>query len=144
DVAEALLLEASLLALGAFPGATVTRVAAEADEEPESEPEEELGDNPDNGQLELDDDELDDDAGAAGATPDPEEGTMTEATAAAPVIFAGADRPVRELRAGELVALIIRAQHGESDARRYLEAALVESISTDVSGLLPPTYERTV
>jgi hypothetical protein len=69
---------------------------------------------------------------------------MTEASAAPAVILAGAERPERELLAGELVSLIIRAQHGETDARRYLEAALVESISTDVSGLLPPQYERTV
>jgi hypothetical protein len=70
---------------------------------------------------------------------------MSEASAAAPVIIAaGADRPVRELMAGELVSLLVRAQHGEPDARRYLEAALVESVSTDVSGLLPPQYERTV
>ena len=70
---------------------------------------------------------------------------MTEATSSAPVIIAaGADRPTRELLAGELVTLIVRAQHGEPDARRYLEAALVESISTDVSGLLPPTFERSV
>jgi hypothetical protein len=68
---------------------------------------------------------------------------MHEATAA-PVILAGADRPDRELLAGELVALIIRAQHGETDARRYLEAALTETVSTDVSGLLPPSFERTV
>ena len=143
DVSEALLMEASLLALGAFAGATVTRVAAAA-EEPDDD--DAAGDvNPDQSELELDDDDQElDDAGAAG-DPTPEEGsTMTEARSAAPVILAGADRPARELLAGELVALIVRAQHGEPDARRYLEAALVESISTDVSGLLPPTYERTV
>jgi hypothetical protein len=55
-----------------------------------------------------------------------------------------AERPARDLLAGELVSVIVRAQHGEPDARRYLEAALTESISTDVSGLLPPQYERTV
>jgi hypothetical protein len=74
----------------------------------------------------------------------PEEGTTMNASHAAPVIRASADRPERELGAGELVAYIVRAQHGEPDARRFLEAALTESISTDVSGLLPPQYERTV
>ena len=70
---------------------------------------------------------------------------MTEAESTAPVIItAGADRAPRELLAGELVALIVAAQRGEPDARRYLEAALAESISTDVSGLLPPTFERAV
>lgn len=60
-----------------------------------------------------------------------------------PVVLAEAHRA--PMLAGELVRLIVRAQHGEPDARRMLvEAALVESISTDVSGLLPPTYEKTV
>jgi hypothetical protein len=68
----------------------------------------------------------------------------TEASAAPVIIHAAADRPARELTAGELVGYIVRAQHGEADARRFLEAALTESISTDVSGLLPPQYERTV
>jgi HK97 family phage prohead protease len=138
DVVEAAIHEVSLLALGAFEGATVTRVAAELAEPPK---------RPDGDQQEEGEEPEADDAGddAGGDDDDPEEGsTMTEASAAAPVIIAGADRPTRELIAGELVALIIRAQHGEPDARRFLEAALTESISTDVSGLLPPTYERTV
>ena len=151
DVLKARIHEVSLLALGAFAGATVSRVAAEADDE-EAEVvvktcetcgrplDDEHDEHPDQAELDL---EPDDDAGAAGDTP--EEGTpMTEATLAAPVILAGADRPDRELCAGELVGLIVRAQHGERDALRYLEAALVESISTDLSGVLPPSYERTV
>jgi HK97 family phage prohead protease len=136
EVTAGLVHEVSLLALGAFAGATVTRVAAEAEEPDDPDPE--LDPNPDQEELELDP------PAPPASTPDPEEGTMHEATEAAPVIIATADRPARELVAGELVALIVRAQHGEPDARRYLEAALVESISTDVSGLLPPTYERTV
>ena len=143
DVDAALVHEVSLLALGAFPSAGVTRVAAEADEPDElepviAEPEPDDDDEPDPNQEEL---ELE----PAGAAGNPEqEGTMKEATAAPVIISAGADRPARELLAGELVTLIVRAQHGEPDARRYLEAALVESISTDVSGLLPPTFERAV
>ena len=130
SVSAALLHEVSLLTLGAFAGAQVTRVAAEADEEPEPEPEPEP--NPDQIELEPEPE-----------TPEPEEGNMTEASAAS-VIIAAAERPERELRAGELVSYIVRAQHGEPAARRYLEAALTETISTDVSGLLPPTYERAV
>jgi Escherichia/Staphylococcus phage prohead protease len=162
DVVEAAIHEISLLALGAFDGATVTRVAAELAEPPDRDDEP----DPDQTELELgepgsidrtaverelgeegdeEDKPEEDDAGAAGDDDDPEEGsTMTEAQAAAPVIIAGADRPTRELQAGELVAYIIRAQHGEPEARRFLEAALAETISTDVSGLLPPTYERAV
>lgn len=67
----------------------------------------------------------------------------TELAAGHPSIVLG-ERPAAQLNAGEMVRLIIRAQHGEPEARRLIEAALVESISTDVSGLLPPTYEREV
>jgi HK97 family phage prohead protease len=168
EVTAGLLHEVSLLALGAFPSASVSRVAAELasaedddaiegvddddvagqnddddDEHDDDEP------NPDQTELELEHEQPDDDDGDDDdddAEPDPEEGsTMQEASAAPSVILAASsDRPSRELLAGELVAYIVRAQHGEPDARRYLEAALLESISTDVSGLLPPTYERTV
>jgi HK97 family phage prohead protease len=158
DVEAGAVHEVSLLALGAFAGAQVTRVAAEADDEEPEEPEDEdarrarlLAEpaEPDENQTELEledgEPETDDDAGAAGDTDDPEEGSSMNASSEAPVIItAGADRPVQELRAGELVNLLIRAQHGEPDARRMIEAALTESISTDVSGLLPPTYEKTV
>jgi len=139
DVKAARVVEVSLLALGAFDGAAVERVAAEHDEPLEPIPDEAdappAEPNPDQTELPV-----------TPATPaEPEEGPMQEeATAPAPVIRAAADRPARELLAGELVALIVRAQHGEADARRYLEAALTETVSTDVSGLLPPTYERTV
>src|SRR5262245_12042434 len=138
DVAAARIVEVSLLALGAFEGASVERVAAEADETTQPEPEPELEPNPDQGELPLDPETT------AAPPPEPEEAPMSEASDAAPVIRAVADRTPRELQAGELVELLVRAQHGEPDARRYLEAALVESISSDVSGLLPPTYERTV
>lgn len=85
---------------------------------------------------------------AAGSPPDPAVsggGTPLELHAGHPRLELGGARPAVQMRAGELVALIVRAQHGEDGARRALvEAALVESISTDVSGLLPPTYERAV
>jgi HK97 family phage prohead protease len=157
DVEAAYVAEVSLLALGAFESATVTRVAAEADEpaepaEPASEEEEEeeeteeernerLATSPDQEELELKQD--DDDAGAAGT--DPEGGTtMTEATAAAPVIRAERAPARRELLAGEYVQAMILANQGDRAAALVLEAALAETISTDVAGLLPPTYERTV
>jgi HK97 family phage prohead protease len=145
DVTRARLIEVSLVAFGAFTGAEVTRVAAEADEpRPDDAPGEEAPPPPAE-PGELQEPLPEPETPAAPATPEPpEEGTMTEATAAPVIIAAGADRPARELLAGELVGLIVRAQHGEPEARRYLEAALQESISTDVSGLLPPQYERTV
>ena len=121
--------EVSLVALAAFESAAVTRVAAEAPEEEEQE-QEEQEEEPDPNQTEL-------------PVADPEqEGIMQESSAGAPVIIAARqDAPPRELCAGEAVSLLIRAQLGESEARRYLEAALTETISTDVTGLLPPTYQ---
>jgi hypothetical protein len=75
----------------------------------------------------------------AGGAPAP----VLEAAAPIPRIVTS-ERPAAPLSAGELVSLIIRAQHGEAEAHRYLAAALTETISTDVSGLLPPVYEREV
>lgn len=135
DVSQALLHETSLLALGAFPSANVTRVAAEADE-PEPEDEEPAEPDPDQTELLPEPEQP--------APPAEEEEPPMEATHAAPLILAGADRKQRQLNAGELVGLMIRAQHGERDAARYLEAALAETISTDVTGLLPPQYESSV
>jgi hypothetical protein len=66
------------------------------------------------------------------------------AAAAAPVIRAERSPAARELLAGEYVHALILAGQGDRDAARVIEAALAESISTDVGGLLPPTYERTV
>ena len=144
DVEAGHVAEVSLLALGAFESAAVTRVAAEQDEpepepadpEPEAEPAET---HPEQEELELPDTEP-----TPSAEP-PEEGTaMTEAQAAPTMILAERSPAPRELGAGELVRYLIEAQHGSPEARRYLEAALTETISTDVTGLLPPTYERTV
>jgi HK97 family phage prohead protease len=122
EVVTGLVHEVSLLALGAFEGAAVTSVAAEQDE-PEPEPEPDPDPPP--------------------APPAEEEQTeMEDLTAAAPVmIHATAARAQREMTAGEVAVTLIKAQHGDREAMRYLEAALTESISTDVTGLLPPQYE---
>ena len=168
DVEAGHVAEVSLLALGAFESAAVTRVAAEQDDdecEAESEadsprgdaarraeerraeqPVEEPAEEPVEEPAEVGDDQeelaLPDTEPAAPA--DPEEGTMTAAADAPAMILAERDHAARELGAGELVRYLIEAQHGSPDARRFLEAALTETISTDVTGLLPPTYERTV
>ena len=134
DVAGAAVLEVSLLAFGAYAGAGVTRVAAE-DPEPDDD------DDPDDPDP---DDPDDPDAGAAAVHPDQEAIPMEAAHDPAPVILARREPAPRDLNAGELVRYIVAAQHGDRDAARYIEAALLESISTDVSGLLPPTYERAV
>jgi len=144
DVETGVVLEASLLALGAFESAAVTRVAAEQDE-PEAEPAEEPAEepaaeppevNPDQEELELPD--------PPAEPAEPEEGQPMEAASPAPVIRAERSPSPRDLNAGELVRYLIEAQHGNREAARFLEAALTETISTDVTGLLPPTYERTV
>jgi hypothetical protein len=142
DVTRALIHEVSLLALGAFVGATVTRVAAESDSD-------ETGDEPgESAEPEEDDDQETDDQEAEEGTDqtelDKQEGTEMSEASESRVILATADRDRPELLAGELVVLLVRAQRGETEARRMIEAALTESISTDVSGLLPPQYERTV
>jgi HK97 family phage prohead protease len=63
EVSEALLLEASLLALGAFPSAAVLRVAAELDEPAPDEPapDEPAPDDDDNDDDDDDDDDEEDD-----------------------------------------------------------------------------------
>ena len=133
DVSEALLIEASLLALGAFAGAGVTRVAAEADEENGDDEE------PEKPEPHPDQEEL-----LPAPPAEEEEQNMTEASAAAPVIRADRAPGPRDLSAGEVASLLVRAQHGDREAARYLEAVLTETISTDVTGLLPPQYETTL
>jgi len=129
DVHVAALHEVSLLALGAFVGAGVERVTATA-EEPEDEPDDD----------DQDEDDTDDSEPAPPAD-DPEEGTMQEASAA-PVMLAAHRRPP-QLTAGQYVTTMLEAQRGDRDAIQIL-AALTETISTDIPGLLPPAYESTV
>ena len=165
--------EVSLLALGAFESAEVHRVAAELAspeepdkdhdptheqepaEEPAEEPEAEPGTGPgpeeeeeepaaietapDQEELELEP-EHERGAGAAGRT----EGGRMSAESAPALIRAERSPAVRELGAGELVRYMIEAQHGDREAVRYLEAELAETVAADVTGLLPPTFERTV
>ena len=143
DVTRARVVEVSLLALGAFEGAAVTRVAARADEpqEPTEDPEPaETPTEPNPDQTELPTE-------PEPAPTNPEEGQpmeTIEAGAAAPVIIAQRERAPRELSAGEYTHALLAAQMGDSDAARVIEAALTETISTDIPGLLPPSYESGV
>ena len=134
EITAARLVEVSLTTLGAFESAEVLRVAAKAEEgEPEPEP------TPEQEELPVEP--------APEPTPtDPEEGPMetVEATAAAPVIVADRSRSPRELSAGEYVQALIAAQSGDREAGRLIEAALTETVSTDIAGLLPPSYETGV
>lgn len=131
DVTAADVYEISLVAVPAFAGATIDRVAAQLDTEPA----------PDEDEGEGEEEEQEQDDGESADTEQEDQQMEIQASGAAILV---AERPRRELSAGEFVALSIRAQHGEQEAARLLTAALTESISTDVSGLLPPTYERQV
>jgi phage head maturation protease len=134
----------SLVAIPAFASAAVDLVAAEEPDDPDRDVD---PDDPDQGDADVETDADEDDAEPE-VHPDQEAlvvDTATPAAAAPPVILAERGRGRAELIAGELVGLIVAAQRGEPDARRQLvQAALVETISTDVSGLLPPQYETTV
>jgi len=155
-VHKAAVYELSQVAVPAFEGAAIERVAAAMHlaEEPEPEPADPhalpedagrgLDDDTDAEPAELDDDDPDEEEEETMEASDIPAGRWSDTPAdRAPVIRAERRRDV-ELSAGEFVHVLIRAQHGDTEARRYMQAALVESISTDVSGLLPPTYERTV
>ena len=155
DVTAAALYEVSLVAIPAFTGASVDRVAAEhgagagTDDVPQDwESGAGAADEPNPDQIELGDEPDDTEENAGDG--DDEGGTMSEET---PAGTAGIDRPAmlfaerkrpRELNAGEFVRALIGAGYGDREAKALIQAALVESISTDVSGLLPPQYERTV
>jgi len=151
DVRSATLWEASLVPIGAFAGATVERVAAEKvvegnededEEEAEEEAEEEeAGEEPAEQEAEANPDQLSLDG------EEEEEPMETQETAEAarrPAIITAARSEPQKLSAGLFVRHLIGAQHGDHKSAEILRAALTESISTDVSGLLPPTYERTV
>lgn len=141
DVAGARVLEVSLLALGAFSGAAVTRVAAGLEHEPpEDEPPAPPAEptNPDQTELPVDP--------PPDEPPAEQEGRPMETieAGAGPVIIA--DRPParRDLSAGEYTLALLAAQTGDKDAARSIEAALTETLSTDIPGVLPPAYETGV
>ena len=145
SVTSASLFEVSLVALPALASAAVTRVAATATEdEPDPELDPEL--EPDEDE---DEDELPEDEPATTTTePDPEpdhetEDEMDEKTevaaswtrdAGAPVIRASRTA-TRRFTLGELAKASVQAQMGMT-----ISAALTETISTDVPGVLPPAY----
>jgi len=150
EVTAGLVHEVSLLALGAFDGAYVEHVAAEADDEPAPAPAvcESCGQPLPAGDDDDQGGEHDGGADDPDADSDPNGGTMpdqtTDAAAAPAMIIAARDRAPRELTAGEYVHALLAAQHGDDAARRTIEAALTETISTDIPGLLPPSYESSV
>lgn len=132
DVTAGVVHEVSLLALGAFNGAEVQSVAAEA-EEPDPDPAPPPPPPP----------PPDPEPPPAAATPE-EETMPLESSRAPAVILAERDRRRPELTAGQYVHAMLAAQLGDAASQRLIEAALAETISTDIPGLLPPTYERGV
>lgn len=133
EVEAARVLEVSLLALGAFEGAAVHRVAAEAPTDPPTDPPDAPPTVPEPAPTPEED-----------PVPEPTTPEPIAAAAPPPVILAERARAPRELSAGEYVHALLRAQQGDSDAARMIEAALTETVSTDIPGLLPPSYESSV
>lgn len=134
EITAASIYEVSLVAVPAFADAIVERVAAQHTEETE-EPEAEEPEAEKTEETEAEETDTD----------ETEEHPMEETTEAAhPPVIRAAHRPTLPARAGEFVRYLIGAQHGNVEAANMLRAALTETISTDVSGLLPPTYETTV
>lgn len=149
DVEAARVLEVSLLALGAFERAAVTRVAAEQDTpEPDPPTAPPTGPtpepNPDQTELPVVDDDESKPPDDEPAERRDDEPMTVEAAGDKPVIIAERSPRPRDLSAGEYVHALLRAQHGDHDAARMIEAALSETISTDIPGLLPPSYESGV
>jgi HK97 family phage prohead protease len=150
DVDEASVYEVSLVSVPAFEDARVTRVAAQRAGELEPEPAHEDGNQDEDDEDELDEDELEHEDGdesteqEESAMPAEQETLDTGTAERRPAMLIAERRRLPELGAGEFVRHLIGAQHGDREAAALLTAALTESISTDVSGLLPPTYERTV
>src|SRR5262245_19430129 len=149
EILEASLYEVSLVAVPAFAGAQVERVAAQL-ETSEPPPGDDDGDDADGEEDDEEEDEDEEGAGDGdgetdgGAPAEPTEGDGAMSEAHSPrILVAERDRPRRDLSAGEYVRLSIEASHGDSRAASML-AALTESISTEVTGLLPPSYEGTV
>jgi hypothetical protein len=72
--------------------------------------------------------------------PEPDDDEPTRSRGRVRVI---AERKPADLGAGQYAVLAIRAQRGDGDALRIL-AALTETPITDLGGVLPPQYDRTV
>jgi HK97 family phage prohead protease len=134
DVIRARLNEVSLLTIGAFTAAGVERVTAAAPDPPAEPDEDDPDDDPDDDELEHEPDD-DEKKEALPMEPAP--------TAAPPVLLTARARAPRELTATEYIQVTMAANQGDRGAVEVL-AALTETISTDVPGLLPPSYETTV
>jgi HK97 family phage prohead protease len=149
EVAEAELHEVSLVPLAAYPTATVTSVQATAPPiggtmPPESTPAVTVPavvtGSPPAPALAASSSPPPAPALAASSSPPP---AAVELVPARSVIVTEAARP--SLSCGAYVKLLTAAQQGDAAAQqRFVQAALAESVSTDLSGVLPPTYERTI
>jgi HK97 family phage major capsid protein len=87
-------------------------------------------------------------AAAASAATNPDQGRLeTESRSAErPVVLTRERNSSRELQcsAGELVLHMVRAERGDRDSARVVEAVLSVIDSTDVPGLMPPAYVETI
>jgi HK97 family phage prohead protease len=129
NVKAAALLEVSLVAIAAFSGAAVTNVAADADP---------FSSNTDAGDEQPDPDPTDSNPAPVQENTDME--TMPEPIAAetAPIPTITQKQP--ELSADAFVSHMLKAQMGNNDSARVVEAALSVIDTADVVGLVPDFY----
>lgn len=134
EIREASIYEVSLVAVPAFAGANVDRVAAQREEEPVEE-----GRDPAREPAEEAEEEA---AEEEAANPEQEEEAVESETTAErrPVIRVAERRTAPAMRPGEMVQTMIRAERGDRAAQRLLTAALTAIDTSDVPGLLPPAY----
>jgi HK97 family phage prohead protease len=129
NVKAAALLEVSLVAIAAFSGAAVTNVAADADP---------FSSNTDAGDEQPDPDPTDSNPAPVQENTDMD--TMPEPIAAetAPIPTITQKQP--ELSADAFVSHMLKAQMGNNESARVVEAALSVIDTADVVGLVPDFY----
>lgn len=133
---EASIYEVSLVAVPAFAGANVERVAAQRDANQEEEETVETEED-----ANVDGEETEEETEENAGDDEQEEETVDTPNLAdrRPVIRA--ERRARpRMRPGELVQTMVRAERGDGGAQRLLTAALTAVDTSDVPGLLPPSY----
>lgn len=129
NVKAAALLEVSLVSIAAFSSAAVTNVAADADP---------FSTNTDAGDEQPDPDPTDSNPAPVQENTDME--TMPEPVAAETATIPTIIEKQPELSADAFVSHMLKAQLGNNDSARLVEAALSVIDTTDVVGLVPDFY----
>jgi HK97 family phage prohead protease len=133
QVTAASLLEVSLVAIGAFEGAGVTSVAAEADEQDLTQPDDDPDPDP-TSTTSPDTDTSEEDT--MENTPEP-----LAAQAAIPTVYA---EKRETMNADTYITTMVRAMKGDQNAVRMIEAALDVIDTAAIIGLVPDAYQRQI